>query len=217
MQENNIEIRSAAAPSVSGRKVSGMAVVFNSPSQVLFEAGRRFVEIILPGAIDEALIQRSDVKALVDHNRERLLARSKKGRGTLSLGIISTGLYYEFSAANTADGDYTVEMVRRGDIDGSSFSFSVADGGDIWEKRSDGIYLRKIKKISGLYDVTVTASPAYPQTSVGVRGRIGGLPKNGYKKRLHEAAKKAGIPWTPAEKLKALRDDLDRKTRFYEN
>ena len=120
MKENNIEIRSAAAPSVNGRRVSGMAVVFNSPSQVLFEAGRRFVEIILPGAIDEALIQRSDVKALVDHNRERLLARSKKGRGTLSLRVTSTGLYYEFSAANTADGDYTVEMVRRGDIDGSS-------------------------------------------------------------------------------------------------
>ena len=212
MQDNNREVRSAAAPSVSGRRVSGMAVVFNSPSQVLFEAGRRFVEIILPGAIDEALIQRSDVKALVDHNRERLLARSKKGRGTLSLRITSTGLYYEFSAANTADGDYTVEMVRRGDIDGSSFSFSVADGGDVWEKRQDGIYLRKIKKISGLYDVTITASPAYPETSVGVRNRISGKAKdNGHKKRLHEAAKKSGIPWTPAEKLKALREELDRK------
>ena len=212
MTDNNREVRSAAAPSVSGRKVSGMAVVFNSPSQVLFEAGRRFVEIILPGAIDEALIQRSDVKALVDHNRERLLARSKKGRGTLSLRITSTGLYYEFSAANTADGDYTVEMVRRGDIDGSSFSFSVADGGDVWEKRQDGIYLRKIKKISGLYDVTITASPAYPETSVGVRNRINGKAKdNGYKKRLHALAKKAGIPWTPAEKLKALREELDRK------
>lgn len=212
MTDNNREVRSAAAPSVSGRKVSGMAVVFNSPSQVLFEAGRRFVEIILPGAIDEALIQRSDVKALVDHNRERLLARSKKGRGTLSLRITSTGLYYEFSAANTADGDYTVEMVRRGDIDGSSFSFSVADGGDVWEKRQDGIYLRKIKKISGLYDVTITASPAYPETSVGVRNRINGEAKDkAYKKRLHALAKKAGIPWTPAEKLKALREELDSK------
>jgi hypothetical protein len=108
-------------------------------------------------------------------------------------------------------------MVRRGDIDGSSFSFSVADGGDVWEKRQDGIYLRKIKKISGLYDVTITASPAYPETSVGVRNRINGKAKdNGYKKRLHEAAKKAGIPWTPAEKLKALRDELDRKTRYYD-
>ena len=161
MQDNNIEIRSAAAPIVSGRRVSGTAAVFNSPSQVLFEGNRRFVEIILPGAIDEALIQRSDVKALVDHNRERLLARSNKGRGTLSLRITSTGLLYEFNAPNTADGDFAVEMVRRGDVDGSSFAFSVAEGGDIWEKRQDGIYLRKIKKISGLYDVTVTASPAY--------------------------------------------------------
>lgn len=207
MQDNNREVRSAAAPSVSGRKVSGMAVVFNSPSQVLFEGGKRFIEIILPGAIDEALIQRSDVKALVDHNRERLLARSKKGRGTLSLRITSTGLIYQFDAPHTADGDYTVEMVRRGDIDGSSFSFSVADGGDVWEKRSDGIYLRKIKKISGLYDVTITASPAYPETSVGVRNRINGTAaRNGdYRKRLHEAAKKAGIAFTPAEKIAEIK------------
>lgn len=206
MQENNIEIRSAAAPSVSGRRVSGVAAVFNSPSQVLFEAGRRFIEIILPGAIDEALIQRSDVKALVDHNRERLLARSNKGRGTLSLRITSTGLLYEFNSPNTADGDFAVEMVGRGDVDGSSFAFSVAEGGDIWEKRSDGIYLRKIKKISGLYDVTVTASPAYPQTSVGVRNRISGTPKDdGYKKRLHALAKKANIAFTPKEKISEIK------------
>ena len=212
MTDNNREVRSAAAPSVSGRRVSGVAAVFNSPSQVLFEGNRRFIEIILPGAIDEALIQRSDVKALVDHNRERLLARSNKGRGTLSLRITSTGLLYEFNSPNTADGDFAVEMVRRGDVDGSSFAFSVAEGGDVWEKRSDGIYLRKIKKISGLYDVTITASPAYPETSVGVRNRINGKAKdNGYKKRLHALAKKAGIPWTPAEKLKALREELDRK------
>ena len=33
MTDNNREVRSAAAPSVSGRRVSGMAVVFNSPSR----------------------------------------------------------------------------------------------------------------------------------------------------------------------------------------
>ena len=140
MQKNNIEIRSAAAPSVSGRRVSGTAAVFNSPSQVLFEGNRRFIEIILPGAIDEALIQRSDVKALVDHNRERLLARSNKGRGTLSLRITSTGLMYSFDAPHTAHGDFAVEMVRRGDVDGSSFAFY---GKAIWEKRSDGSICEK--------------------------------------------------------------------------
>lgn len=206
----NIEIRSAAAPIVSGRRVSGTAAVFNSPSQVLFEAGRRFIEIILPGAIDEALIQRSDVKALVDHNRERLLARSNKGKGTLSLRITSAGLMYSFDAPHTADGDFAVEMVRRGDVDGSSFAFSVADLGDIWEKRQDGIYLRKIKKISGLYDVTVTASAAYPQTSVGVRNRISGTKDNDHRKKLHALAKKAGIPFTPEEKIKDLRKGMNR-------
>jgi hypothetical protein len=91
-------------------------------------------------------------------------------------------------------------------VDGSSFAFSVAEGGDIWEKRSDGIYLRKIKKISGLYDVTITANPAYPQTSVGVRNRISGTPKDdGYKKRLHALAKKANIAFTPKEKISEIK------------
>ena len=52
----NREIRSTLAPSVSGRKVSGVAVTFRSPSRPLYEKGKRFIEVILPEAISDDLI-----------------------------------------------------------------------------------------------------------------------------------------------------------------
>jgi HK97 family phage prohead protease len=206
MKENR-EIRSTSAPSVTGRRVSGVAVAFRSPSRPLYENGKRFIEVILPEAITDELIQRCDIRALVDHDRARLLARSNKGKGTLKLNLTEFGLEYSFEAPHTADGDYVVEMVKRGDIEGSSFAFSVADGGERWEKRKDGTYIRYISKIRALYDVTITADPAYPSTSVDVR-RNGGR-ENDWRKSLHRAYKKAGIPFTPKEKLEALRKDID--------
>lgn len=202
------EIRSALAPSVSGRKVSGVAVAFKSPSRPLFEQGKRFIEVILPEAITDDLIQRCDIRALVDHDRARLLARSNKGRGTLKLTRTESGLEYSFEAPHTADGDYVVEMVKRGDIEGSSFAFSVAEGGERWEKRNDGTYTRYITKIRALYDVTITADPAYPSTSVGVRNN--GNKNTDYKKNLHKIAKEAGIPFTAKEKLEALRKEINK-------
>lgn len=202
------EIRSALAPSVTGRKVTGTAVTFRSPSRPLYEKGKRFIEVILPEAISDDLIQRCDIRALVDHDRARLLARSNKGRGTLKLTRTEFGLEYSFEAANTADGDYVVEMVKRGDIEGSSFAFSVAEGGERWEKRKDGTYTRYISKIRALYDVTITADPAYPSTSVGVRNN--GYKNTDYKKNLHKVAKEAGIPFTTKEKLEALRKEINK-------
>lgn len=217
MQENNIEIRSfggVATPTIQGRTVSGYAIVFNSKSEILsdWETRRRFREIISPKAVSNELIQKSDIKMLLEHNRNRLLARSKQGKGSLRWSIDHRGVLYSFEAPKTADGDFAVEMLRRGDISGSSFAFYVAEDGDTWRKDGE-IWVRTINKIGMLTDFSIVSDPAYSETSASVRSRISGTPKkdNGYKKRLHEAAKKAGIPWTPAEKLKALQEEFDRK------
>ena len=197
------EIRSTQAPSITGRTVSGVAVAFRSPSRPLYEQGKRFIEVILPEAITEDLIQRCDIRALVDHDRARLLARSNKGKGTLKLTLNEFGLEYSFEAPNTSDGDYVVEMVKREDIQGSSFAFTVADGGERWERRKDGTYTRYISKIRALFDVTITADPAYPNTSVGVRNN--GNKNTDYKKKLHKLAKEANIPFTAKEKIQELK------------
>lgn len=175
MDEKKLEIRSyggEAAPKIDGRKIDGYAIVFNQWSEILYDpiTKRFFREKINPSAVTEDLLNRSDIKALVEHMRTRLLARSNKGQGTLSLSIDEHGLRYSFDAPNTADGDYAVEMVSRGDINGSSFAFSAITGkDDTWVKQPDGVWERTISNIRFLSDVTITADPAYTQTEVSVR------------------------------------------------
>ena len=170
-----LEIRSFggdAAPKIEGRTIDGYAIVFNQRSEVMLdwtdEGIRRFVEVVDPSAVDEALLLSSDIRALIEHNRERLLARYNKGVGTLSLTIDEHGVRYSFEAPNTADGDYAVEMVGRGDISGSSFAFRAKDSDTEWVKEGS-LWVRTIKRFSLLRDVTITTDPAYTQTEVSVR------------------------------------------------
>ena len=82
-----------------------------------------FIEIIDVGAVDEELIKRSDIRALLEHNRERLLARSGMGSGSLRLHLDNYGLGYALDAPDTPDGKFAVEMVKRGYLFGSSFGY----------------------------------------------------------------------------------------------
>lgn len=173
MSQTNKEIRSLEGEIKmvgDDRIVEGYAVVFNSRSNELWDFGNgSFVEVIERDAITPELLASSDVKALLYHNRERVLGRSNKGEGSLTLELDDHGLKYRFMAPNTPDGDTAVELVKRGDISGSSFAFTVAKGGSRMEEQPDGTILRTITKINGLYDITLTPDPAYSDTSVAVR------------------------------------------------
>lgn len=144
---------------VASRNVTGYALVFNSESEDL----GGFTEIIDKDAL-QGVIERSDILALLNHNEDKgVLARSTKGTGSLELTVDDLGLLYRFEAPHTALGDELIEGLRRGDIRASSFAFDVAE--DSWEKKSDGTYLRTIKKIKNLYDISPVYRPAYDATS----------------------------------------------------
>ena len=155
----NLELRGED----ESRHIEGYGSVFNSRSLDL----GGFQEIIAPGAFD-GVIERSDVKALLDHNAERgILARSRNGKGSLSLELDERGLKYSFDAPHTNLGDEVVEGLKRGDYSQSSFAFTVES--ESWTKEEDGSYLRTINKIGNLYDVSIVANPAYTDTSVALR------------------------------------------------
>ena len=175
MTENKIhEIRSSLSPlavpslqSDEGRAINGLAIVYEEESEVLYDwwDERAFREIIHKGAVTEELLSSSDVLALYEHNRSNLLARSTKGVGSLQLTITDRGLEYRFEAPNTQLGNDTLELLRRGDLRGSSFLFGVVKGDTRWEELSDGTWLRHIDHISYLGDVSVVSTPAYPATT----------------------------------------------------
>lgn len=142
------------------RTVVGYALIFDSLSHDL----GGFKERILPGALD-GVLERSDILALLNHSKDRgILARSRYGKGSLSLCIDEVGLRYQFDAPNTALGDELLEYLRRGDITSSSFAFTIDE--DAWEKQSDGTYIRTIKSFKELYDISPVLEPAYAATTV---------------------------------------------------
>lgn len=148
------------------RHIDGYSLVFNSRSHNL----GGFVEQILPSALD-GVLERSDVKLLLNHNEDRgILGRSKRGSGSLKLCVDEKGLRFETDAPKTALGDETLEYLRRGDATQCSFAFTVAEGGDRWEKEADGTYLRTIEHFDRIYDCSIlTCTPAYEATSVSCR------------------------------------------------
>ena len=158
---DNIEKRAATieAAQEESRMVTGYAAVFDSDSEDL----GGFIEQIERGAFKEA-IERSDVRALFNHDNNFILARTASG--TLKLYEDERGLKYEFEAPKTTAGNDLLEMIKRGDISQSSFGFTVEE--DDWSNR-DGMAFRKIKKVKRLYDVSPVTFPAYPEASVAVR------------------------------------------------
>jgi len=143
--------------------VSGYAAVFNSESRDL----GGFIEIIEEGAITNDTIQRSDIFAVLNHDRGHgIFARSKNGKGSLKLEIDSKGLRYEFTLADTPIAHELREYIKRGEIDSSSFAFTVSN--DKWEHKGD-TYYRRITSIDKLYDISPVFQPAYESASVTMR------------------------------------------------
>lgn len=148
------------------RTIEGYALIFDTRSNDL----GGFYEVIERSALTEDVINRSDVFALLNHNRDKgVLARSKNGVGSLTLSIDEVGLKYRFDAPNTALGDEVLEGIKRGDITASSFAFVV--GKDTWTKGTDGTYLRTINSFDAIFDVSPVYKPAYDSTSVKVNKR----------------------------------------------
>lgn len=172
MENNKKEIRNvtsrlslsrAAEGAEESRMVEGYALLFGVHSDGLY-----FDEVIEHGALD-GVIERSDVIAVLNHNVERgVLARSRKGEGSLELIVDDKGLLYRFEAPKTALGDELLENLRRGEVCESSFCFSVKR--DTWVYNEGDRSSRTIHEIDELYDVSPVYNAAYSATSVYTRG-----------------------------------------------
>lgn len=207
MIDTQKEIRKAEIQSASGRTVSGYAVRFESES-----VNMGFVEIIHRGAITVETIKSSDVFALLNHQENTVLARCNRGTGSLTLKVDNDGVFYEFEAPNTANGEELLEHIKRGEISQSSFAFTVSteDGAEKWTKRSDGTIVREIFKIERLYDISPVYQPAYTETTCSKRAqeKFSELKNMEDNKDLHNDADLQEI-----ELLKAIIDEQEQKIK----
>jgi HK97 family phage prohead protease len=150
--------------------IEGYASIFNSRSELICENGKTFYEYINPKAFDSAL-QREDLNCLatLNHERKQMLARTKSG--TLTLNVDEKGLQYRFEIPKTQLGNDVKEMLYRGDIDSSSFIYTVRNENLKWSKDLDGTLVREVMKIEKLIDVSLVIDPAFQGANVGLSAR----------------------------------------------
>ena len=137
-----------------GNTIRGYAAVYNSDSEWM----GGFYEQIEAGAFDG--VMDNDVRAYFNHDENLLLGRVSSG--TLRIGTDKRGLYYEVDLPNTTYANDLVELMKRGDVNQSSFAFLIDQ--DRWEQR-DGKTYRIIEKVSRLLDVSPVSQPAYPDAT----------------------------------------------------
>lgn len=165
------------------REVNGRAIVFGVRSVNLtpWSSTRVVYEVLEPGCLTQELINRSDVIYNLNHNSSVLnvLGRFRNSdKDTLKLELRADGVYNSCDLPQTTAANDALELIKRGDINGQSFAFE-----DDWEDTENGVsyertnetidgkevWIRHVKKIIGLYDVSIVTHPAYEQTSVTTR------------------------------------------------
>lgn len=148
-----------------GGKLVGYAAVY---APALSEDLGGFRERITPGAFDKSLESNADIRALWDHNTSQPLARTTNG--SLKVSSDKRGLRVEIDLPEGVSyADDLRQLVRSGVVNQMSFGFLVPPGGDTWYKDEDGNALRTLNRID-LHEVSVVSIPAYPDTTVALRG-----------------------------------------------
>lgn len=164
-KREDIEIRTSDVLADSNT-IYGKAISFDTLSVDL----GGFRETIKRGAITQELIDNADIFARTNHDNDYILARSKYGKGSLSLELRDDGLYFSFELPNTEKGNELREHIKRGEITQCSFAFITAKepNAEVWRKEN-GIVYRDIYKIGYLGDVAPVYRPAYEETYVSMR------------------------------------------------
>ena len=153
IMQNPLEARQAEDGTVN---IEGLGIVFNELSEDL----GGFQERILPEAMDGVDI--SDIYSFINHDPNLVMGRTKSG--TMEVEIRADGVHYRVRPPKSMT--QYIENIQRGDIDGSSFSFRIAQGGDSWEERDGGqVPLRTITKFMAVKEMGPVINPAYKQTS----------------------------------------------------
>ena len=124
-------------------------------------------EVIEPGALDSTDLK--DVRFLVGHDTTGIpLARSRTNNenSTMQLSVSERGMdiRVDLDIEGTPRAKELYSAVKRGDISGMSFMFTVDR--DAWEDLESEQPLRRITSIGRVFEVSAVTFPAYEGTSL---------------------------------------------------
>lgn len=171
-----VHLREAAEGESASRTITGYAVLFDTPSAPLWDDEDSSArEIIARGSITRELLDGCDIKFTMYHDRQLILGRSNRGEGTLKYFVDDRGVGFTLELPSSPNGDEALALVKRGDLSGCSFAFSTFYCDPAYVSREQKITGSKseitytVRKITGVYDFTLAADPAYPDTEVQAR------------------------------------------------
>ena len=178
-----LQLREPQEGQQESREIEGRPIVFGVRSVNLtpWSSTRKVYEILEPGCISRELLMKSDVILNLNHSNmvPDVLGRFRNSdKDTLSLELRGDGIDCRCDLPKTNNANDALELMKRGDITGMSFAFEDdwedSENGVSYEKTNDiedgkEVWLRHVKKITGLYDVAIVTHPAYEQTNVGLR------------------------------------------------
>jgi len=172
-QANNTELRSCVGAIELRQSETGKDTVFGYALKfgVPYDMGW-FTEEIQRGALDGADL--SDVRILFNHDQNLILGRTKAG--TAKVGIDEVGMWYMAELPDSPTGQNVKEALRRGDVDQSSWAFSISadesgrSKGDKWMNK-DGKDYRVITSVRAVYDASPVTYPANPDTTAAKRSK----------------------------------------------
>lgn len=157
----------------TGHVIEGLAAVYEQETRIADYFGE-FIEVIREGAFDETDF--SDVRLLVNHDTSGIaLARSRNNNksdkpNTMQLTVDKEGIHIkaDLDTENNEQARALYSAINRGDMDGMSYCFFVAEENQHWTKE-DGIEKREILKVDKVIEVSAVNFPAYEGTNINSR------------------------------------------------
>ena len=168
--DNSLTVEHRADPATGAKRTSivGYAAKFGTDSLLLGD----FIERLEPTAFDIVKAGKDDkgrplnTRCLFNHDPNHLLGRFPT---TMKMTVDKIGLRYECLLPESRKD--IAEMISRGDLKGSSFSFVIdPELGEKWTTEN-GQSIRLVRKIKSLLDVSPVTYPAYDDATVAIAKR----------------------------------------------
>ena len=198
----NFEVR-AEENEQHGTFITGTPIVFDQATDMGW-----YEESISRDALAETDLK--DVRFLIGHNTSMIpLARSRNNNENSTMQMVVTDrgmeIRVDLDTENNAEARALYSAVKRGDMSGMSFMFTVDK--DSWDDIDSEYPKRTIMSIRKVFEVSAVAFPAYPQTDIQAASE--GETLDSVKASLESAKQKA------AEERAALAE-TERRTALLE-
>ena len=169
--------------------VEGYATTFDEPYHLYFFEDSKGNEKEVFEQVDRDAFRDADLSDVIFQYDHEGKVYARLSNGTLELNEDDHGLRVRADLGGTKAGQELYEEIKGGYTTKMSFGFTVAD--DDIRSLDDGNYLRTIRKVGKLYDVSAVSYPQNNYTEISARSHCDGVIAEIEAERLHAEMEKA--------------------------